>query len=117
VGSKWRQSLGGTALSGLEKLKVLRAAIENGDDALGPTENRRRILEMEKRDEIMPVLEKRERIRREEDEGEKWDAESILCAFNRYTVEWALTGWQLRIRIQRITLPPSARDGSESSDR
>jgi protein LTV1 len=77
VGRKYRPALGGAGLTGAEKLAVLRAAVEEGEDGLGKEENRRRILEIEK-DNRGPAREIRERVRREEDEGDKWDVETIL---------------------------------------
>lgn len=79
VGNKFRQALGGAALSGAEKLKVLRMAVEDDEDGIGKDENRRRILEIERMGRgVRAPREKRERVRREEDEGEKWDVETIL---------------------------------------
>ena len=78
VGRRLRQSLGGTALTGVEKLRVLRAAVDDGDEGIGKEENRRRILELEKMGRG---------IRREQakvdvhQEGDKWDVETILSKF------------------------------------
>jgi protein LTV1 len=77
VGRKYRPALGGTGLTGPEKLSVLRAAIEGG---VGEREeNRRRVLEVERMTRGKEKVE-RERVRGEEDEGEKWDVETILSA-------------------------------------
>ncbi len=75
VGRRLRHSLGGTSLSGVEKLRVLRAAIDDGDEGLGKEENRRRILELESVGR--GVKREKERVR-VDDEGKKWDVESIL---------------------------------------
>jgi protein LTV1 len=77
VGRKYRPALGGVGLTGAEKLAVLRSAVEEGVDGLGKEENRRRILEIEKENRG-PVKEIRERVKGEEDEGDKWDVETIL---------------------------------------
>lgn len=74
VGRKFRPSLGGTALSGVEKLQVLRAAIDDGDEGIGREENRRRILELER---VGRGVREKEKVRVEEDK-EKWDVETIL---------------------------------------
>lgn len=79
VGNKYRQALGGTQLSGPEKLKVLRAAVESEEDGIGKEENRKRILEIERMGRgVRAPRERMERVGREEDEGEKWDVETIL---------------------------------------
>lgn len=81
VGNRMRESLGGTALSGPEKLKVLRSALEQGEEGLTQEENRRRILALEKLNRG-PVKEDKERIPRSKIEPakeEKWDVETILC--------------------------------------
>lgn len=80
VGRRMRESLGGTALSGPEKLRVLRSALEDGEE--GPTreENRRRILDLERRLELGLKDDKEVLDRREvEPEKDKWDVETILC--------------------------------------
>ena len=77
VGRKYRPALGGTALSGPEKLKVLRSAIEGeGDDR---DANKELILEIERlgRNYKAPK-EKKEKVKVEGDE-QKWDVETILC--------------------------------------
>lgn len=80
VGSKWRPALGGTNLTGAEKLKVLRMAVEDETDGLGKEGNRRRIMEIEKMGRgVKAPKEKRERVRDEGKAEEKWDVESILC--------------------------------------
>lgn len=84
VGRRMRESLGGTALSGPEKLKVLRAALEDGQE--GPTreENRARILDLERRLEQGLVKDEKVRLDRREVEPEKdkWDVETILCEYS-----------------------------------
>lgn len=78
VGRKYKLALGGTGLSGPEKLQVLRAAVEGQEgEGLGKEENRRRIMELEKLGRGVR-REPRERIRADEDRGEKWDVETIL---------------------------------------
>lgn len=82
VGNKYRQALGGTQLSGPEKLQVLRAAVESEEDGIGKEENRRRILEIERLGRgVRAPKERMSRVQREEDEGEKWDVETILSMF------------------------------------
>ncbi|KAL1405070.1 Protein ltv1 [Vanrija albida] len=85
VGSRMRESLGGTALSGAEKLSVLRAALEQGEDGdgIGREENRRRILELEQLNRGY-VKEKKEKVAlRDIDEKAepKWDVETILSTY------------------------------------
>lgn len=92
VGRKYKQSLGANNLSGPEKLAVLRAAVDGDDgEGIGHAENRRRILELEKMEQGLRALpgrhkgsrlEKMERVKREEDEGDKWDVETILSTSN-----------------------------------
>ncbi|CAK9784025.1 LTV-domain-containing protein [Cutaneotrichosporon oleaginosum] len=82
VGRRMRESLGGTALSGPEKLRVLRAALEDGVE--GPTreENRRRILDIERRIETGEYRDIKETMDRREVEPEhKWDVETILSTY------------------------------------
>lgn len=80
VGSKYRPALGGTNLTGVEKLKVLRMAIEDETDGLGKDENRRRILEIERMGRgVKAPKEKREKVKDEAKDEDKWDVESILC--------------------------------------
>jgi protein LTV1 len=75
VGRKYRPALGGTGLTGPEKLSVLRSAIEGEDE--DREENRRRVLEVERATRGKEKI-ARERVKREEDEGDKWDVETIL---------------------------------------
>ena len=75
VGRRLRQSLGGNALSGVEKLRVLRAAIDDGDEGLGKEENRKRILVLEKLGRGFKRDEEEVQI---DDDREKWDVETIL---------------------------------------
>jgi protein LTV1 len=82
VGSKYRLSLGGTALSGPEKLRVLRDAIEDENEGLGKEENRRRIMEIERMGRgVKGVREKRERVKSDKEENQ-WDVETILSECN-----------------------------------
>lgn len=76
VGRRMRPALGGTGLTGPEKLQVLRSAVEGeGDDR---DANRQLVLEIERlgRGQKAPK-EKREKVK--VDEAEKWDVESVLC--------------------------------------
>jgi protein LTV1 len=80
VGSKYRPALGGTGLTGAEKLDVLRRAVDDEVEGIGKEENRRRILEFERMSRgVKAPKEKRERVRDEGKDEEKWDVESILC--------------------------------------
>jgi protein LTV1 len=80
VGRRMRESLGGTALSGPEKLRVLRSALEDGEEGPGREENRRRIFDLERRLETGEYKDIKESIPRREVEPEaKWDVETILC--------------------------------------
>lgn len=77
VGRKYRPALGGTNLTGPEKLQVLRSAVEGeGEDREA---NRELVLEIERlgRNYKAPK-EKREKVKVEGDE-QKWDVETILC--------------------------------------
>jgi protein LTV1 len=81
VGNRMRESLGTTALSGADKLRVLRAALEDeeGVSGISHEENRRRILEIE-RTGRGKVPEDKDIMRMEvvQPEKEKWDVETIL---------------------------------------
>ena len=80
VGSKYRPALGGTGLTGAEKLAVLRRAVDDEDEGLGKEENTRRILEFERMERgVKAPKERRERVKDEGKDEEKWDVESILC--------------------------------------
>lgn len=89
VGNKLKASLGTNDASGPEKYGILRASIAGDDrEGIGAEENKRRILKShlnELQSSLLPGrnkgqrLEKMERVKREEDEGEKWDVESVLC--------------------------------------
>ena len=72
VGSHMRQALGGANMTGAEKLDVLRRAVDGEG-------NRERVLRGTETD-VQGELPKYERVRREEDEGGKWDVDTILCA-------------------------------------
>jgi hypothetical protein len=104
VGSKYRPALGGTGLTGVEKLAVLRAAVDDEVEGLGKEENTRRILEFERMERgVKAPKERRERVKDEGNDEEKWDVESILCMspFNTFLGE---ADRKQRIRIQRTTL-------------
>ena len=92
VGSKYRPALGGTGLTGVEKLAVLRAAVDDEVEGLGKEENTRRILEFERMERgVKAPKEKRERVKDEGNDEEKWDVESILCMSSPNTCEIKLT--------------------------
>ncbi|OCF42599.1 protein LTV1 [Kwoniella heveanensis CBS 569] len=85
VGRRLRPALGGTGLTGTEKLSVLRSAIEGEDEA--KEENRRRIMRIEEedrermknRDRTKKTKEDKERVA--EPEEEKWDVQTILTTY------------------------------------
>ncbi|WWD20322.1 hypothetical protein CI109_104798 [Kwoniella shandongensis] len=86
VGRKYRPALGGTAMTGPEKLQVLRAAIDGGGDGEEAEENRRKILAIErenrgsgKEKDKKGRKEEKERIAQEEEA--KWDVETILSTY------------------------------------
>lgn len=84
VGRRMREALGGTALSGPEKLRVLRSALEDGEEGPSREENRRRILDLERRIETGEYKDVKEGIdRREVVPEHKWDVETILCTWAR----------------------------------
>lgn len=77
VGRRLRPALGGTTLSGPEKLKVLRSAIEGEGDFRD--DNRKRIKEIEKEE----MGKGRTKLREEKvkiigEEEQKWDVQTIL---------------------------------------
>ena len=75
VGRRMRPALGGTGLTGLEKLQVLRSAVDGGGEE--KEENRRRVLKVER--ENRGVRAKREqRVTVNEKDVDKWDVETIL---------------------------------------
>lgn len=81
VGNRMRPAMGNTGLSGPEKLKVLRAALEDGEGGgIGHEENRRRILEIERLGRSGKVREERDLMAMEEvkTDKDKWDVETIL---------------------------------------
>lgn len=81
VGNRMRESLGATHLSGPEKLKVLRSALEDGTQGPTQEENRRRIFELERRIEEGTYKEEQDALERQliEPPKDKWDVETILC--------------------------------------
>ncbi|KAL7425169.1 Protein ltv1 [Cryptotrichosporon argae] len=93
VGNRMRESLGATSLSGPEKLRVLRAAIDgdgdgdvegSGDAGIGRAENKRRILELERIGRAVDRREKRDKLPMREvvgDKEDKWDVETILTTY------------------------------------
>lgn len=99
VGRRMRPALGGTGLTGPEKLQVLRSAVEgSGEDK---DANRQLVLEIERlgRGQKAPK-EKREKVK--VNEAEKWDVESVLCESTRFS-DRCLADRQQHIRILRIT--------------
>jgi protein LTV1 len=81
VGKKLQPALGGTGLTGAEKLRVLRAAVEGEGDAR--EENRQMVLRIERESRgLKAAKEKRTRVRDEEGDGDKWDVETILSELN-----------------------------------
>lgn len=81
VGNRMRAALGTTALSGPEKLSVLRAALQDGEEGPTTEENRARILDIERRIEMGTYKDIKEDLDRREVEPDKnkWDVETILC--------------------------------------
>ena len=82
VGKRLRPALGGTGLSGPEKLRVLRAAV-NGEDGLERENNRKRAMEIERLGRGVMAFEddERENVRDDEAQGDRWDVETILSEF------------------------------------
>ena len=82
VGRKYRPALGGNALTGPEKLQVLRSAIEGEGGERDA--NRELVLQIERlgRGEKAPK-EKREKVKVGGDE-QKWDVETILCELQHH---------------------------------
>lgn len=80
VGRRLRPALGGTTLSGPEKLKVLRSAIEGEGDFRD--DNRKRIKEIEKEEMGKGRTKLREeKVKIISEEEQKWDVETILSKF------------------------------------
>lgn len=104
VGNKYQLSLGGTGLSGPEKLNVLRAAVFQGDgvegeDGLGREENRRRILEIERLGRGVVRREEKERLPLMDVVGgreDKFDVETIICEY------FIFARWGLRILLKLL---------------
>jgi protein LTV1 len=87
VGRRLRPALGGTGLTGPEKLQVLRSAVEGeGEDR---DANRELVLQIERlgRGQKAPK-EKREKVKVDGEEH-KWDVETILCEPRRYPLRCA----------------------------
>ncbi|KAK4686821.1 protein LTV1, partial [Tremellales sp. Uapishka_1] len=107
VGNRMRQSLGTNALSGPQKLQVLRDAIDGeGSDGVGHDENRRRILELERLENLSQQLGKREKREKMErmpvvgDKENKWDCETILSRSFRI---WSMRGARTNASIATYT--------------
>ena len=77
VGKRLRPALGGTGLSGPEKLRVLRDAVE-GDQGEEREKNRKRVMEIERLGRGVRGFEEEDRVEDDEPEGDKWDDETIL---------------------------------------
>ncbi|EIW71508.1 hypothetical protein TREMEDRAFT_27740 [Tremella mesenterica DSM 1558] len=82
LGSHMRPSLGSTSLTGPEKLRVLRNAIDS-DEGVGKEENRRRIMELERitreyQKEDRDKLPMREIVGKDRDQ---WDAQTIISTY------------------------------------
>ncbi|KAK8849693.1 hypothetical protein IAR55_005028 [Kwoniella newhampshirensis] len=128
VGRRLRPALGGTGLSGPEKLRVLRAAIDGGGDGEEGEENRRRILEIErenrgsgKEKDRKERKEEKERVA-QEDEA-KWDVETILSTYtnteNHPAVIRTRTAAQAKARAEaaaRQTAAAAEADGHSEDD-
>ena len=77
VGNRMQPALGGTGLTGAEKLRIIRSAVEG--EGADRDANRELVLEIERlgRGKKAPK-EKKEKVK-EEGEEMKWDVETILC--------------------------------------
>lgn len=84
VGNRMRESLGATNLTGPEKLRVLRSALEDGEQGPSQEENRKRIFELERRIEEGTYKEEQDALERTQVEQPKdqWDVETILCEYD-----------------------------------
>jgi protein LTV1 len=101
VGRRLRPALGGTGLTGPEKLQVLRSAVEgDGDDR---DANRQLVLEIERlgRGQKAPK-DKKERVKVEQEE--KWDVETILSQ-SLCTIHTPVLTVQRHIQTQKTILP------------
>ncbi|KIR68127.1 protein LTV1 [Cryptococcus bacillisporus CA1873] len=105
VGRRLRPALGGTALSGPEKLKVLRSAIEGEGDFRD--DNRKRIKEIEKEE----MGKGRTKLREEKvkiigEEEQKWDVETILIATRTNTENHPALIRDPTRKIRTVPAPP-----------
>ncbi|OWZ37847.1 protein LTV1 [Cryptococcus neoformans c45] len=116
VGRRLRPALGGTTLSGPEKLKVLRSAIEGEGDF--KDDNRKRIKEIEKEE----MGKGRTKLREEKvkivgEEEQKWDVETILTTRTNTENHPALIRDPTRkIRTVPPPPPPPVQREEESED-
>lgn len=81
VGNRMRESLGTTGLSGPDKLKVLRSALEDGEQGPSQEDNRRRIFDLERRIQDGTYKEEQDALERSSvvKDKDQWDVETILC--------------------------------------
>ncbi|EAL19573.1 hypothetical protein CNBG2020 [Cryptococcus deneoformans B-3501A] len=105
VGRRLRPALGGTTMSGPEKLKVLRSAIEGEGDF--KDDNRKRIKEIEKEE----MGKGRTKLREEKvkivgEEEQKWDVETILTTRTNTENHPALIRDPTR-KIRTVPPPPA----------
>ena len=122
VGRHMRQSLGTTRLSGTEKLKVLRDAVEAEEDGIGKEENRRRILEIERLGRSgLRRKEEREKLPMRDVVGkgdeDKWDAETIISQLLRIHASCKLTSsdiYKYREPSRYDSLAPASRHTARS---
>ena len=79
VGKRLRPALGGTGLTGPEKLRVLRAAVD-GDEGQERENNRKRVMEIERLGRGVRAFEddEQEDVKDLEKHGDQWDVETIL---------------------------------------
>ncbi|ORY34721.1 Low temperature viability protein-domain-containing protein [Naematelia encephala] len=121
VGRRLRQSLGTTGLSGPEKLQVLRAAIEEGEDGLGKEENTRRILEIERLGRgVKPPPEPKMKMLDERDQGDKWDVETILTTLtnteNHPAVIRSRTAAQAKARAEKKSVQVEEKEDDDKEE-
>ncbi|WVQ95802.1 hypothetical protein IAU59_002901 [Kwoniella sp. CBS 9459] len=131
VGRRLRPALGGTGLTGTEKLSVLRAAIEGEDEV--KEENRRRIMRIEEEDrEKMQNRDKTKKtkeakVKVAEPEEEKWDVQTILTTYtnteNHPAVIRSRTAAQAKARAEALAKQQQeqenakeAQEGEDSND-
>ncbi|ORX37700.1 Low temperature viability protein-domain-containing protein [Kockovaella imperatae] len=117
VGKRLRPALGGTGLSGPEKLQVLRAAVE-GEHGEEKEKNRKRVMEIERMGRGLHAFDDEEEDKVEETHAERWDVETILTTYTNTENHPAV------IRSKRIAAPqpiatsiaPFPEEGSDDED-